>query len=89
MTKGSTPFLVLVFVGIVIFLVCAGAFYYLQFTGGFGVNTEEVQTQMEEYDETGVIISDDIETIEAQLDETDIGSIDDDFEEIESSVNEL
>lgn len=89
--RGSTPFLVLVLIGIVVLVLSAGSYYYLQYTGKIAspAYTKQETKPVEQADEVGVSNSDDISSIESELDKTDIGSIDDDMEEIQSDLSEL
>lgn len=90
--KGSTPFFILILIGIVVLLISAGSYYYLRYTGKFAspvYSAPKTTQKVEQVDEVGVSNSDDMSTIESELDETDIGSIEDDLEEILSDILEL
>lgn len=89
--SGSTPFFILILIGIGVLVLSGVAYYYLQFTGKMPspvYNTTNVE-KVNQVDETGVSNSDDVETIEVELNDTDIGSIDDDMEEIQLDIDGL
>lgn len=88
-TKGSTPFAALILIGIFILILSAGAYYFMQFTKPPTVDYNVPLNKTTETDEVGVSTKDDVVTIEAELDAMEIGSIEEDFENLEADLQEL
>jgi len=89
---GMTPALVLILIGILVLLLGAGSFYLMQSTG----ESKELKTfslfsrpSPTPVSAGGLSDSDDPETLEAELEATEVGDPDADFEVLDSEASGL
>lgn len=84
---GFTPALVLILVGVLVLLVSAGSYYLLKSSG----RAREVKTLLEKTEATPAPVSssDQSDDLERELNETDVGDLNKDFGEIDSSASSL
>ena len=89
--KGITPIIVLVVIGVLILLGSAGAYYYLKMSGKSPFEDVVINYSISPTLpwEAEISDNDDSETLESELNATEVDSIDADIDELESSASSL